>query len=191
MRTIVFILLLSLSGGLFSQNNIDSLGLVVPSEGKCIVYITRRATSAMLIKFKIYDGDIFLGKIGHGKYFAYECDPGEHVFIAKGENTSYLDANLEAGKIYIMDTQVKMGVMTARVGLEPFIDKTHKKYEKERKKFLEFIVKKKGEILVDSEDDDPDDGSEESTPSKMVEKFKKMKAEGKKLKTISPEMYFE
>jgi len=191
MRTILIVILISIAGSILGQTQVDSLGMVKPGEGKCMVYITRRATAAMLVKFKIYDGDTYLGKLGHGKYFAYECDPGEHVFIAKGENTSYLDANLEAGKTYIMDAQVKTGIMSARVSLEPFIDKDHKKFEKERKKFLEFVVKKKGEILLESDDEGEDDKTEDSTPNKMLEKFRKMKEEGKKLKTITPEMYFE
>lgn len=106
----------------------------------------RCETAVLLVKFSIYDGDIFLGKRGAKKYFAYECDLGEHVFIAKGENTFYVDANLEEGKTYVMDLKIKIGIISARVSLN-LIDQSNKIFEKEKKKILEFITKKRGELL--------------------------------------------
>lgn len=46
-----------------------------------------------------------------------------------------------------------------------------------------------GLLLVDSEEDESDD--EEDTSSKMIEKFRKMKESGKKIKTITSDMFFE
>lgn len=201
MKKLLFLLLIILSSKtLFAQDADVRLvddGLIKPSKGKSMVYIVRRETGALLIKFSLYDGDIFLGKLSAKKYFAYECDPGEHVFIAKGENTFYVDANLEEGKTYVIDLRLQVGILTSRVSLKP-IDHSNKKFEKEKKKIIEFVTKKKGELLLEADDDDNiDDDVEDltvesgSTMSKRLRKFYEMKEKGKKITTITPDMYFD
>lgn len=113
--------------------------------------------------------------------------------IAKGENTFYVDTNLEEGKTYVIDLKVKMGIASARVSLVP-IDKTHKKYEKEKKKILEFVSQKKGELLSEADDNDESDEEEQdptANMSKRLQKFYEMKEKGKKITTITPEMSFD
>jgi hypothetical protein len=163
----------------------------IPGKGKCIVYIARRETAALLIKFGVYDGDLFLGNLAAKKYFAYECDAGEHVFIAKGENTFYVDANLEEGRIYALDLKIKMGILSGRVALVP-LNKSDKKYEKEKRKFVDFIEKKSGEYLIpgnEQTDMDDDDTETEDGVSKRMRKYYEMKEKGKKMTTITPDMY--
>lgn len=198
MKKLLFLLFILLSANTFAQETEPKQTeeiLAQPGKGKCMVYIARRETAALLVKFSIYDGDIFLGKLGAKKYFAYECDPGEHVFIAKGENTFYVDANLEEGKTYVMDLKIKVGIISARVSLNP-IDQSNKKFEKEKKKILEFISKKGGELLsegneAESEENDNDQTIEpDSTMSSRLKKFYEMKEKGKKITTITPDMYF-
>lgn len=194
MKKLLLILLILLPASVFAQETeqVSKEILAKPGKGKCMVYIARRETAALLVKFSVYDGDLFLGKLGAKKYFAYECDPGEHVFIAKGENTSYIDANLEEGKTYVIDLKIKVGIISARVNLDP-LDQSHKKYEKEKKKFLEFINKKKGELLSEENDDDTDeeDAVSTDTMSSRLKKFYEMKEKGKKITTITADMYFD
>ena len=131
MKKILFLLLILTSSGIWAQEGTEVL--VKPSEGKCMVYIARREAAAVMIKFGIYDGDLSLGKLGARKYFAYECNPGQHAFIAKSENAVYVDANLEAGRTYVLDVKAKMGVVYARVGIVPLCKST-KKFEKQRQR---------------------------------------------------------
>lgn len=195
MKKLLLLSLIFITVSMFAQENeAKNESLAKPSNGKCMVYFARRESGAFLIKFGIYDKDLFLGKLGVNKYFAYECNPGEHVFIGKGENTYYLDANLEEGKTYVIDLKMKMGIMTARISLEP-LDKSNKKYEKERKKFLEFIGNKKGELLktdpAEADDNKEDAVADDTGVSKRMKKFLEMKESGKKITTITPDMYFE
>ena len=203
MKKILFVLLTMLFTSAFAQEVEEKQAASVwakPSNGKSMVYITRREPAAVLIKFGIYDGDIFLGKLGAKKYFAYECDPGEHIFMAKGENTFYVEANLEEGKVYVLDLKVQMGIASARLKLVPF-EKSNKKYEKEKSKISKFISKSKGEILseendIEEEDDGEDDGEAEvqdptTTRSKRLQKFYKMKEKGKKITSLTSDMYVE
>lgn len=191
MRRLIFLFLLPLSVMMAAQEPAGNSVLVKPSDGKCMVYIARRNTGAILLKFSIYDGETFLGKLGDNKYYAYECDPGFHVFIARSENTSYMEAELEAGRTYVIDVYTKMGVAITRVGLSS-LNVGHKKYEKEREKFLKFIGKKKGELLISAEniDGEPDD-EPENTPTKRMQKYREMKEKEKKMAAVSADMYFE
>ena len=52
------------------------------------------------IEFDIWDSEKFIGAISTGTYVQYQADPGEHIFIAIAGNTSFLKADLEAGKEY-------------------------------------------------------------------------------------------
>jgi len=215
MKSILLIVVLLFSIGasaaMLDTSLVEDTTLAKPVEGKTMVYFARRDASAFLIKFSIYDGDLFLGKLGANKYFAYECDPGKHVFMAKSENTSYVEAELEAGKTYVMDTKVRIGVMTAQVKLSP-LDRSNKKYEKEKTKFLKFISKKDGELITeegssvspDEDDDSPDEEDDLTNDipenaevvdgvklSKRMMKFYRMKEKGKKITIITPDMHFD
>lgn len=199
MKKLLFISFILISAYTFAQetNQVKPEAILAkPGKGKCMVYFARRETAALLVKFSIYDGDLFLGKLGAKKYFAYECDPGEHVFIAKGENTFYVDANLEEGKTYVIDLKVKVGIISARVSLSP-LDQSNKKFEKEKTKFLEFISKKEGELLSEENNKESDDNTDEEeavsrgTISNRLNKFYEMKEKGKKITTITPDMYFD
>ena len=183
-------MLLVCSFGLNAQEQETPSPIVKPADGKCLVYITRQSAVAAIIKFSVYDGEVFLGKLGPNRYFAYECDPGEHVFIARSENTSYVEAHLEAGKTYVIDAEPKMGIGIARVSLTP-LDKNHPKYEKQKAKFLKFVSKKKGELLQNADEPEDTEDAENNTPDKRMARFREMKAAGKDIVTLTPDMFIE
>ena len=108
----LIIVLFTFSG--FSQT------LKKPSEGKAMVYIMRSNDLGGAMNFRVYDKDLFLGALPSRAYFTYECDPGEHLFWAASENRDYVEANLEAGKTYVIDLRAKMGMFIAAVGVEPY-----------------------------------------------------------------------
>ena len=100
-----------------------------PSQGKALVYIMRGNNLGGAINFRVYDKDVFLGALPSRAYFTYECDPGEHLFWAASENRDFVEANLEAGKTYVIDLRAKIGIFITAVGLEPYNpdNKRHKK----------------------------------------------------------------
>ncbi len=189
-KVIIAVMLLVYSFGLNAQEQEIPSRVVKPADGKCLVYITRQSAVAPIIKFSVYDGEVFLGKLGPNRYFAYECDPGEHVFIARSENTSYVEAHLEAGRTYVIDAEPKMGIGIARVSLKP-LDKSHPKYEKQKAKFFKFVSKKKGELLQNADEPDDTEDPENSTPDKRMARFREMKTAGKDIVTLTPDMFIE
>ena len=114
--------------------------MLSPTSDKAVVRFMRPSALGNAINFNIWDGEKVIGNSVAKGQFDYLADPGMHLFVAVAENKTFLDAELEAGKIYYILTQVKMGMWKARVGLVPvnkgseYWDKVSE-YEKELNKF--------------------------------------------------------
>jgi len=89
-----------------------------PAE-KALVYFMRPSGMGFAINFQIWDGDHFVGLSQAKSYFAYECNPGKHLFMGFAENKVALEADLEAGKSYYIGTNVRMGAWKARMDFTP------------------------------------------------------------------------
>jgi len=190
MKNNILLLLLLCAGTLFAQEQ-EPVELQTPSENKSLVYFARRSAVGPLIKFRIYDGDTYLGKLSANRYITYECDPGLHVFVAKSENSSFVEAELEAGKVYVLDVVGKMGIAYARVDMVP-LEKSNKRYEKEKVRFIKFVGKKKGELLSSGIDRDSEDAeADHPQDGKNMTRYNEMKGKGKKIKALTADMYFE
>ena len=189
MRKIVFFLtfvIVSIAG--YSQE------LRKPIEGKAIVYFVRSTGMGALINFKYFDGEKYLGKFNYGKYLVYECEPGKHVFWSRSENTDFIEAELEAGKTYIVDSEAQMGAIKAGVELVPFNPnpesyKTPKKFEKKKNTILKSISENKEYVATDV---DLKQGLEEyeNIIKKSTEKYKKLKEKGEEFAKVLPEMSY-
>jgi hypothetical protein len=90
-----------------------------PPSDKALVYFMRPSGIGFAINFQIWDGDKFIGLSQAKSYFAYQCDPGKHLFIGIAENKRGIEGELEAGKTYYALTQVKMGGWRARMAFIP------------------------------------------------------------------------
>ncbi len=118
-------------------------------EGKSVVYFARPSSMGFAINFSYFDDDQFIGKFNGSKYYRYECEPGEHVFWAKAENKDFIDARLEAGKIYIILVEPKIGGLKARAKLKP-VDPQD---EKTMKRINKLLGKKPSETFTQEEID--------------------------------------
>jgi len=93
--------------------------ITTPPEGKAIVTFVRPTMFGGAIQFGLWDADKFVGVLSAQSYVQYATQPGEHIFMARAENWSYVKANLEAGKEYYIIGKVFPGVWKARVALAP------------------------------------------------------------------------
>jgi hypothetical protein len=175
--------------------NVQAQELNKPSEGKAMVYFTRVEAMGFLINFKYFDGEKYLGKFNYGKYLAYECDPGKHLFWAKSENSDFVEAELEPNKIYILDSQPQMGAFKAGVKLIPFNNdptfyKNEKKYNRIKTRMLESITS--GESYSMSEEDvkEAEQDLQELT-KRIMEKYDKKKTENEVITQMPKEMFFQ
>jgi len=117
-----------------------------PAQGKAIVYFMRPSGYGRLTDFQIWDGTYFVGLSQAGSYFAYQCDPGKHLFLGIAENKVAIEADLEGGKSYYIGTGARIGGMRPRMNFTP-VTRNSELWDKvdEYKRSLNFIAVKEEE----------------------------------------------
>jgi len=143
MKTNLFLitLLLALNTSLFSQE-------IPPAPAnKAVVYFVRATSYGFAINFSYFDSTKLIGIFAGKGYFRYECEPGTHLFWARSENKDFIEAHLEAGKIYFIDVIVQMGWVKAQVSIDPIDGKNPKKM----KGILKVLAKKTPETFTEDE----------------------------------------
>ena len=97
----------------------DVTGVVPkPSEGKAMVVFIRSARySTGYTSVRIYDGEKLIGLLSSDTYFAYETNPGKHLFGGTGTWSEYafLEGELLPGKTYYILVKVGQGVFGGTV----------------------------------------------------------------------------
>ena len=175
---------------LLIANSVIGQELDTPAEGKVLVYFTRYDAVGFLINFKYFDGNKYLGKFNHGKYFVYECEPGKHVFWSKSENFDFVEADLEAGKVYIIDSRPQMGAFKAGVQLVIF-NKELPNYDRYKKRIFKSI--ENGKRYLPSEEDIKNESDEiKDLIEKGMEKYNKLKSENSnKIEILTGNMFYD
>lgn len=175
--------LLSFFFGIISvlSQKITTQEIAKPSEGKSLVYILRTGAGPLL-NFRLYDNDKFLGAVSGFKYLVYECEPGEHLFWATSENRDYIEANLEANSVYVLNAQGQMGAFIASVDYSPLDPNEFR----DKRTFFQVIKgAKKQDYVVTDED-------KSQNIQKGLEKYKDLKAaNSKKIKVLDSSWKFE
>lgn len=113
---------------------------------KAVVYFVRANSTGAMINFTYFDSTKVIGKFNGPRYMRYECEPGEHLFWARSENRSFVRANLEAGKIYVIDVIPLMGAIKAAVKLVPVNSPEYK-----LKRIQKLLAKKSSVIFSQAE----------------------------------------
>jgi hypothetical protein len=90
-----------------------------PEVSRALVTFLRPSYFGGAIQFGIWDSDQFVGILEPGSYIQVLVPPGEHIFLARAENWSYVHANLEAGRQYFILAKVFPGIWKARVAYDP------------------------------------------------------------------------
>jgi hypothetical protein len=95
--------------------------LPAPEASQALVTFMRPSYFGGAIQFGIWDSDRFAGILEAGSYVQLLVPPGEHIFLARAENWSYVHADLEAGRHYFILAKVFPGVWKARVAFDPIL----------------------------------------------------------------------
>src|SRR4030043_1061052 len=99
-----------------SQYILKATPTEAPPPGKALVYFMRPSEMGFAINFQIWDGNHFVGLSQAKSYFAYQCNPGKHLFLGFAENKVAIEEELEAGKSYYIGTNVRVGGGENKVG---------------------------------------------------------------------------
>lgn len=177
MKTILIVLFLVFQTFFLSAQEFN-----VVREGKAVVYFVRASALGGLINFTFFDGEKVIGRFNGGKYMRYECDPGEHLFWARSENRSFVEANISTGNIYVIDVVPRMGGIKAAVRLFP-VDKA-----KYKLKSIQKLVSKRAPESFTEVELNEIANEKEGVLERGMEKYQKLKADGEKIPQLVPEM---
>ena len=177
MKKIVGVLLILLQGAILYSQNLDS----IPND-KSVVYFTRASALGAIINFTYFDGEKAIGRFNGPKYMKYICDPGKHLFWARSENKSFVEADLKAGEIYIIDVLPRMGGLKASVKLAP-VDKANYNM----KRIQKLLSKREPEISSEYELDELQKEMSEVIIRGM-EKYNDLKNKDKEIMLLKSEM---
>ena len=170
MKNLFILIMLFLGSTLFSVGQ----DIEPAPADKAVVYFVRPSSFGALINFTYLDSTKIIGKFNGPKYIRYECEPGVHLFWARSENRDFVEAELEAGKIYFIEAIVKMGGIKAAVELAPVDPKD----EKTMNKILKLLIKKPSESFT-PEQLEQEEKEDQEIIAKGLTKYKEDKEKGK------------
>ncbi len=104
------------SPGMIPAKPVDMSSL---DSNTALVTFIRPAFVGTAIQFRMWDSEKFIGHLSSQSYIQYKTTPGKHLFLARSENWSCVEAELEGGKSYFIIGKVRMGLLKARVALDP------------------------------------------------------------------------
>ena len=119
-RLLLLLISLVLLSGCASPLMVKVQQMGLPDDQHAMVVFVRPSYFSMPVqKFGIWDSENFVGNLWAGSYIQYVTTPGKHLFLARAENWSYVMANLQPGKRYIIIANVFPGIWKGRVALDP------------------------------------------------------------------------
>lgn len=103
----------------FLLEEVRAQNIEPPPEGKAVVYFVRTSSFGFANSFVYFDSTKVIGKFAAPKYLRYECEPGHHLFWAKAENVAFVDATVDAGRVYFIYVDAEAGAEKPLVRLQP------------------------------------------------------------------------
>jgi hypothetical protein len=172
---------------LFILTSIPSIAQEIPDAptDKAVVYFARTSSLGFAINFVYFDSLQAIGRFNGPKYMRYECEPGKHLFWARSENKDFVEADLEAGKIYFIEVEVKMGAIKAGVELSPVDPKDTKTMDK----ILKLVAKKPSETFT-KEELETETKNFDDVVVRGFSKYNEDKQKGKAIKILSKTMFY-
>lgn len=153
---------------------------------KAVIYFVRPSSLGFAINFSYFDSTKLIGKFNGPAYIRYTCNPGKHLFWARSENRDFVEAEVEAGRIYFIEAIVKMGAVKAAVNLDP-VDPEN---EKRMKKILKLIDKKSSESFSE-EELEVEERKMNDVVVRGLEKYNNDKLKGKARPGLDKSMYYK
>jgi hypothetical protein len=165
--------------------NFICLGQNIPPapENKAVVYFVRTSSLGFAINFSYFDSATFIGKTNGPNYIRYECEPGKHVFWVRSENRSFVEAELDAGKIYFLEAIPEMGALKAQVELKP-VDPVD---GKTMQKIFKLINKRSPETFTEEQ---LKQNENMDVITRGLDKYNDDKATGKKIRKLEKTAFY-
>lgn len=93
---------------------------IEPQPGKALIAFVRPSGFGYAVTFTVFDDQgNFVGQVPAKGHVLHQATPGRHRYLIWAENTAVLDAEVAAGKTYIVEVAAAMGAWAARGHLLP------------------------------------------------------------------------
>jgi len=179
-------IILAISVYLFNTVAILAQEIAPAPNDKAVVYFVRVSSLGFAINFSYFDSARLIGKFNGPKYIRYECEPGSHLFWARSENRDFMEAEVEAVKIYFVEAVPQLGGLKAGVQLLP-VDPAD---EKRMRKIMKLLNKKSSESFT-GEELAQETKEMEDIIARGLEKYKEEKEKGKKTERLEKSMDYK
>lgn len=178
-------LFISIALYLFSSLFCTAQDITPAPADKAVVYFVRPSSFGFAINFSYFDSARLIGKFNGTGYIRYECDPGAHLFWARSENKDFVEADLEAGKIYFIEAVPQMGGIKAGVQLVAVDPSKQKKIDK----IIKLLHKKPAESFT-PEELKAEQKKMEDIIRRGLEKYAQEKKAGNLFERLERTMYY-
>ena len=128
----VFMLIFLSTSALLAQDANEKARTLTPGAEKSLVYVIRPSSAAFAVRLPVNVDDKPIATLGAHDFGFITLDPGKHSFkVVNGTSKATLfDVTTEAGKIYYLEVEMKMGAITARGVLKSITEEEGKKFLK-------------------------------------------------------------
>ena len=91
-----------------------------PERGKAQVVFWRPGSiMGMALGCTVHEGESEVARLGSGKHFVVNVEPGKHVYSTHGQAADALNLEVEADETYFVKCKIGTGVVTGGAQLEP------------------------------------------------------------------------
>ncbi len=156
-----------------------------PSDS-AVVYIVRTSSLGFAINFSYFDSAALIARLSGVNYVRYSCKPGNHLFWARSENRSFVEAEVEAGNIYFLLAVPQLGGFKSGVELLPVDASDVKTMEKILK-----LMKKEPAANITPGQLANDATELQEVIQRGLEKYAEEKSKNKPVPKLTPEMAFK
>jgi hypothetical protein len=107
-------LVLTACGGPKHMITMDVKPAIAPKPDKAVLVIARTTSIGFAVTIENYLDKKLIGQTKGKSYFMTDVQPGQHYVMGHAENWATARINFEAGKIYFLNQDIRMGVWTER-----------------------------------------------------------------------------
>jgi hypothetical protein len=97
-----------------------------PDPDHAVITFIRSSIMAPTQEAELWDREKPIGELKPRSFIQYKAAPGKHLFLAKSEQWSFLEANLITGEHYVVKLEVVPGNYAARLEFSPLSPKDGK-----------------------------------------------------------------
>lgn len=89
-----------------------------PGKGQIIFY-RPGSMMGMALGCTVHEGDAEIARLGSGKYWVHNAEPGKHTYNTEAENKDTLNLEIEPDETYYVKCKIGMGIVAGRPNISP------------------------------------------------------------------------